>query len=57
MTGGLLGYMLGGVSSWPIWLLSAFGLGRQYAPFGFSLIALHLDHSDTPLRLRQNMEF
>ena len=40
-------------------LLSAFGLGRlrQYTAFGFSLSALYLDHSDTPLRLRQNMEF
>ena len=43
----------------PATLLSAFGLGRvrQYTPFGFSLSALHLDPSDTPLRLRQNMGF
>lgn len=30
---------------------------RQYTPFGLSLSALHLDYSDTPSRLRQNIEF
>ncbi|MGN0036216.1 MAG: hypothetical protein ACI36X_03225, partial [Bacteroidaceae bacterium] len=40
-------------------LLSAFGLGRvrQYTPFDLSLSALHLDHSDAPLRLCQNWKF